>query len=70
MLATPTGGLLSSARLLLPRAIRETGVGTRNGVPCDATGASFCMRASHRMSRGLAGTGAANRFVVFPVVYR
>jgi hypothetical protein len=43
MLATPTAGLLPSARLLLPRAIREAGAGARNGPPCDATGARFCM---------------------------
>ena len=46
MLATPTAGLLPSARLLLPRAIREAGAGARNGPPCDATGARFCMWAS------------------------
>ena len=45
MLATSTAGLLPSARLLLPRAIHETGAGTWNGPPCDANGAP-------RMSRG------------------
>jgi hypothetical protein len=38
MLATPTVGLLPSARLLLPRAIRETSAGAWDGPPCDATG--------------------------------
>ena len=47
MLATPTVGLLPSARFLLPRAIRERGAGAWNGPPCDATGARFCMGASH-----------------------
>jgi hypothetical protein len=38
MLSTPIAGLLPSARLLLPRAIRETGAGAWNVPPCDATG--------------------------------
>jgi hypothetical protein len=33
MLATPTAGLLPSARLLLPRAIREAGAGASHGPP-------------------------------------
>jgi hypothetical protein len=53
MLATPTAGLLPSARLLLPRAMREAGAGAWNGPPCDATGARFCMGAVPRMSRGV-----------------
>ena len=44
--ATPSAGLLPTARLLLPRAIRKAGAGAWNGPPCDATGARFCIGAS------------------------
>jgi hypothetical protein len=47
MLATPTAGLLPSARLLLLCAIRETGPGAWNEPRKDATRAKFCMWASH-----------------------
>ena len=46
MLATPTAGLLPSARLLLLCAIRETGPGAWNEPRKDATRAKFCMWAS------------------------
>ena len=57
MLATPTAGLLPSARLLLPRAIREAGAGARNGPPRDATGARLCMWASQPVELGQAQPG-------------